>query len=158
MGFSITPAARGFDQSSKTGADLKKFWEQDPAGAATWLSEVARGSTNAPPALSELAKAAKANAPVDQLQALAQKAFTAEPGLFDSIGTAIATAQAQAQGQAGMGWTAGAGAPAPAAPAPVAPAAPVAPPADASPVAANFVGYLQKNDKGEVQFKTATGT
>lgn len=147
MGFSVTSAARGFDQSAKTGADLKKFWSEDPAGAATWLSEVARGSTNAPPALAELAKAAKLNAPADQLQAIVTRLFTADQGLFDSIGTAIATAQAQAAGQANMGWTA-----APAA------AGAVGPAADALPTAANFVGHLQKNDQGVVQFKTATGT
>ena len=57
---------------------------------------------------------------LNQLQELASKAFTAEPGLFDTIGTAIATAQAQTAG-AGMGWAAGA----PGAPAPVAGAAAV---------------------------------
>lgn len=144
MAFSVTSAARAFDQSAKTGADVKKFWDEDPAGATQWLSEVARAAKNPPAALNELAKAAKLNTPIDQLTELVKKAFTADTSLFDSIGTAIATAQAQAAGAAGMGWTAGAAATTPVAPTEM-------------PTPANFVGYLQKNEKGEVQFKTQTG-
>lgn len=158
MALSVSSAARAFDQSAKTGADVRKFWDADPAGAATWISEIARGSTNAPPALHALAKAAKLNAPVDQLQELVRQAFGADQSLFDSIGQAIATAQAQAAGAAGLGWSAGApgAAPAPVAAAPVAAVTPPAP--GEMPTPANFVGYLQKSEAGVVQFKTQTGT
>lgn len=182
MAFSVTAAAARFDQSTKSGADLRAFYEQDPSGAAIWLGEVARASTNPPAELAPLAKASVQNAPIDQLVDLVRQAIGGRPDLFDAVGAAIATARAQTTGAVTLGWAAAIPndtpmpppEPAPAVapveggpPVPMPPpvpaaafaavpiAAPVMPAATTTP--ASFVGHLQKNEAGVVQFKTATG-
>lgn len=107
-------AALAFDRSARSVSDLKKFWSEDPLGAASWLSKVKQAAVQPLPELDAVAKILS-EAGTDAMKASKLRELAAiTPQLFEVVGDYGAH---QAARSSTLGWEASAADPWPEAPA-----------------------------------------
>ncbi len=96
-------AALAFDRSKRTPADLKKFWNADPLGAAKWLENVAKATDGKIEGLAQVKKIL-AGRGTDEFKAEKLKALVEKrPQIFEVLG---AMGEAQAARAPTLGWSA----------------------------------------------------